>query len=386
LSGFGASGASWIVEGDDGIAMIELAPTMVSGALRARFIFSDGDTTRESEIDAWIEPGDQPWTLIGLAEGTIGSQSVADNMERGDMLDSDLGENARIAFYTKGRILGRFLLTATYDSAKQRDDQRLLGVIDPAAYYTIYGDNTERLYDAASREKLYVRLESRAFYAMFGDFETGFDQTDLARYQRVATGVKAAARIGRVQAQAFAARIGTRHRRDEFQGGGITGPYPLSSRAIVANSEVVALEVRDRLRSEIVLDRRELVRFVDYNIDPLSGAITFPEPILSRDSELNPRVVVIDYEADALSDGKWNAGARTSWTSESGRLRVGATAISDEGDDERTHLGAVDVRMRIGSATELRAEAGLSQREGASSTAIAAEIEHHSGPIDLIAY
>lgn len=49
---------------------------------------------------------------------------------------------------------------------------------------------------------------------MFGDFETGFDQTELARYQRTATGVKAEARVGSVQAQAFAAKIGARHRRD----------------------------------------------------------------------------------------------------------------------------------------------------------------------------
>lgn len=386
LSGFGASGASWMVEGDDGIARIELAPTMVSGALRARFTFSDGETTRESDIEAWMEPGDQPWTLIGLAEGTVGARSVADNMERGDALDSDLGEDARTAFYVKGRILGHFLLTASYDSAKQEEDQPLLGAIDPAAYYTVYGDNTERLHDAASREKLYVRIESRAFYAMFGDFETGFDQTELARYQRIATGVKAEARVGPVQAQAFAAKIGTRHRRDEFQGGGISGPYPLASRAILANSEVVAIEVRDRLRSEIVLDRRELVRFVDYNIDVLSGTITFAEPVLSRDPELNPRFVVVDYEIDELAGGQWNAGARATWTSTDERLRIGATVVTDEGDEARTNLGAVDLRVRIGQATELRAEAALSRRDGETPTALAAEIEHHSGPVDLVAY
>lgn len=60
LSGFGASGASWIVERDEGIAFIELAPTMASGALRAKFVFTDGETSRESELEAWMEPGDQP--------------------------------------------------------------------------------------------------------------------------------------------------------------------------------------------------------------------------------------------------------------------------------------------------------------------------------------
>lgn len=205
-------------------------------------------------------------------------------MECGADFDSDLGEEARVAFYAKGRVLGKYLLTLSYDSAKQEDDQRLLGAIDPAAYNTVYGDNSERLFDAASREKLYVRIEGRTFYALFGDFATGFDQTGLARYQRAATGVKAEARLGSVQARVFAAETGMRYRRDEFQGGGITGPYALGSRAIVANSETVAIEVRDRLRSEVVLSRRELVRFVDYDIDTIAGTIAFAEPVLSRDA------------------------------------------------------------------------------------------------------
>ena len=386
LSGFGASGASWIVEGDDGVAYIQLAPTMVSGALRAKFVFADGDISRETELDAWMEPGDQHWTLIGLAEGSIGARTVADNMERNGDFDSDLGEEARVAFYAKGRVLGKFLLTMSYDTAKQEPDLRLHGALDPAAYYTVYGDNTERLFDAASREKLYVRIESRAFYAMFGDFETGFDQTDLARYQRTATGVKSEARLGGVQAQAFAAEIETRYQRDEFQGGGISGPYPLSSRSIVANSEVVAIEVRDRLRSEIVVSRRQLMRFVDYDVDPIAGTITFSEPVLSRDPELNPQFVVVDYETNGAASGEWNSGVRAAWTSEDGRIRIGGTAITDKGDEARTNLGAVDVRLRLDGGTEIRAEAAVSRSEGESAAAFSGEIAHHTGSVDLRAY
>ena len=195
LTGFGAASASWLVEGDDGIAHIELAPTMVSGALHLQFEFSDGDTHREEALESWVQPGDQPWTLIGLAEGAIGSESVAKNMERDGDFDSDLGKNARVAFYAKGRVLGRYLLTVAYDSAKQKADQQLLGIIDPNAYYTVFADNTQRLYDAASHEKLYVRVESAAFYALFGDFDTGFDQTTLAAYQRTLTGAKGEAQL-----------------------------------------------------------------------------------------------------------------------------------------------------------------------------------------------
>jgi len=243
LTGLGASSARWVVKGDQGIAHIELAPTMVSGSLRLDFRFDDGEIQREQELEAWIEPGDIEWTIVGLAEGTVGARSVADNMERAGQFDSDLGDDARVALYAKGRVLGKYLLTLAYDSAKQRDDQRVLGQLDPNAYYTVFADGSSRRFDAASREKLYVRIETSTFYALYGDFETGFDQTNLTRYTRTATGVKGEARWGAVKAQGFAAEISTRFTRDEFQGEGITGPYTLSSRSLIPNSEKVTLDV-----------------------------------------------------------------------------------------------------------------------------------------------
>ena len=386
VTGFGNTAASWVVDGDDGVALIELAPTMISGALRLRFDFSDGEAQRSEELEAWIVPGDQPWTLIGLAEGSVGARSVADAMEHTGDFDSDLGEDARIAFYAKGRVLGKYLLTLAYDSAKQEADQRVLGTIDPQAYYTVFADTSERLFDAPSREKLYVRVESSTFYALYGDFQTGFDQTVLARYQRTLTGVKGEARVGQVQAQAFAARAETRSRRDEIQGAGVTGPYYLSSRDQVSGSETVTIEVRDRLRPDVIVDRRELVRHVDYSIDILSGAITFAQPVASRDAALNPQFIVITFETDSLGQGEWNGGARAAWTSADGKVRVGATAISDKGDEARTNIAAADLRVKLGASTELRAEMAMSRAEGANSSAFSAEVQHHTGTADLTGY
>ena len=377
---------SWTIDGDDGIAHIELAPTMVSGPLRLDFTFADDRLTRRQQIDSWVVPGDLEWTVVGLAEGSIGAQSVADNMERSGRFDSDLGDDARIALYAKGQVLGKFLLTAAYDSAKQEDDQRLLGTIDPRAYYTVYADGSDRRFDAASREKLYLRVETKTFYALYGDFVTGFDQTQLARYNRTATGVKAEGLFGALHAQGFAAEIATRFMRDEFQGNGLTGPYRLSRRNILANTERVAIEVRDRFRSELIVDRRELTRFLDYNVDLLSGTITFKEPVLSRDFDLNPQIIVVDYEVDdALGQSEWNAGARADYTF-GDTVRVGATALTDKGDGARTNIGGVDLRARLGDTTEIRAELAASRTEGDTSTGWLVEAEHRTGDIDLLAY
>ncbi|WP_374417951.1 hypothetical protein [Novosphingobium arvoryzae] len=391
LSGQGRAAPRWVVKGDNGIALVELAPTMVSGKLHLDFTFTDDTQRRRQQLDAWVVPGEQPWTLVGLAEGSVGARTVADNMQRTGRFDSDLGQNARVAFYTKGRVLGRFLLTAAYDSAKQRDEQRLLGAIDPKAYYTVFADGSDRRFDAASREKLYVRIESAAFYALYGDFDTGFDQTQLARYQRAATGFKAEANLGGFHAQGFAAKIASTHRRDEIQGGGISGPYRLSSRAIIANSEQVSIEVRDRFRSEVLVSRRTLSRFIDYDLDLLAGTITFKEPVMSRDEALNPQIIVIDYELDeTVRGGEINAGLRADYTSANGKLRIGASAITDTGasagNTVRTNLGAVDARLRLGENTELRAEAGMSFANGGNASAWLVEAEHHDGKLDVIAY
>lgn len=392
LTGTAPMAARWVVDGNEGIAKIELAPTMVSGSLRLDFTFDDGEIKRRQELEAWIEPGDVEWTVIGLAEGTVGARSVADNMERAGRFDSDLGDDARVALYAKGRVLGKYLLTLAYDSAKQREDARVLGAIDPGAYYTVFGDGSARQFDAASRENLYVRIETATFYALYGDFQTAFNQTRLASYNRTATGVMGEARVGGLKAQGFAAQIASRFQRQEIQGQGISGPYSLASRRILANSERVTIEVRDRFRPEQIVSSRTLTRFTDYDIDLLAGTIRFKFPVLSRDEDLNPQFIVIEFESDGTGEAAWNAGARADWTSENGAVRIGASAISDaglegtSGQTRRTDIGAVDLLARVDANTEVRAEIALSRREGETAQGWLAEVQHQTGSIDLIAY
>lgn len=386
LAGLGRGAPQWVVKGDDGMAYIELAPTMVSGGLRMEFAFADREVRRRQQLEAWVVPGEQKWTLVGLAEGSVGSRTVAGNMERSGLFESDLGDKARLAFYAKGRVLGKFLLTTAYDSAKQPADQRLLGAIDPNAYYTVFADGSDRRFDAASRKKLYIRIETASFYALFGDFDTGFDQTQLARYQRTITGVKAEVRSGGFHAQGYAAKVASSHRRDEIQGGGISGPYRLSSRSMLANSEVVTIEVRDRFRSELIVSQRQLVRFVDYDIDLLSGTITFSQPILSTDSGFNPQFIVVDYEVDALEGGTLNAGGRADYSMAGGKVRIGGSFVSDGGIAARTNLAGLDLKARIDNNTQVRAELAASRRKGKTDTAWLVEVEHHDGKLDLLAY
>ena len=96
-------------------------------------------------------------------------------METAAAADREEGfeKDGRVAFFAKGRIKGDFLLTMAYDSAREKEDarERLRGVIEPDRYYLLYGDGTEQRFEAATQNKLYLKIERRQFVALFGDFE-----------------------------------------------------------------------------------------------------------------------------------------------------------------------------------------------------------------------
>ncbi|WP_226372702.1 DUF11 domain-containing protein [Allosphingosinicella flava] len=394
LAGLERGQPVWRVVGDEGIAYIELEPTTASGSFGLRLNFRDDDAVREQRLEIWLSPGDRPWTVVGLAAGTVGFNKLQGRMEDlGDGEDNDVLTDGRLALYAKGKISGKWLMTLAYDSDKKEDETRFGGIIDPTAYYTVYADRSERRYDAASVRKLYLKLERPQFYALFGDYETGIDEPELARYVRSLNGVKTEYRSERVSATAFAADTPTRHRRDEIQGNGLSGPYALGARDILPNSERIILEVRDRLRSDRIVSTRLLTRHIDYDIDYAAGTLRFREPILSRTSDLDPQFIVADYEVDGVAKREINAGGRVSIRTADQKLQVSATAIRDEDDRAETTLAGADIRYRPNLATEIRAEVAVSDTkgknnagDGGTATAWLVEAEHHGANIDLLAY
>ena len=145
LGGLERAPASWRIEGDDGVAFITLEPTTASGSLTLTLPFRDGEHQREERLDLWLDPGDRPWTVVGLAEGSAGFSTLSDHLETAT---SHERLDGRLALYAKGRVLGRWLLTLAYDTDAERRDERFGGAIDPTAYYTVYADGSERRFDA----------------------------------------------------------------------------------------------------------------------------------------------------------------------------------------------------------------------------------------------
>jgi hypothetical protein len=395
LSGLERAAPVWRVHGDEGIAYIELEPTTASGTVAITLPFQDGEVKRAQRIETWLDPGDRPWTVVGFAAGTVGFNKLEEGLQDLAGEDDELNVDGRIALYAKGRVSGKWLMTMAYDSDKKSDDARFAGTIDPRRYYTVYADRSEQRYDAASIRRLYLKLERPQFYALFGDYQTGIDEPELARYQRSFNGIKAEYRSDEVHAQAFAADTPYRYRREEIQGTGLTGPYALAARDILANSERITIETRDRLQSNIIIERKNLVRHIDYDIDYLAGTLRFREPILSRSSGLNPQFIIAEYEVDGIGKRVNNAGGRVKWQSPDQKLQIAATAIHDETDTDKTNLVGADVRYRPTANTELRAEfaatdgkanAGSATTDAGGASAMLLEAEHHGSKLDVLAY
>ncbi len=390
LAGLERARPVWRVTGDEGLALVELEPTTASGSVVLNFRFRDEQRSREQRLEAWLDPGQRPWTVVGLAEGTIGFNKLNRHLEA---LDRNGGKpllDGRLALYAKGRVLGKWLLTVAYDSDKPKDESRFRGTIDPTAYYTVYADRAEQRFDASSIRRLYLKLERPQFYALFGDYDTGIDEPKLARYVRSFNGAKAEFRSRQVSAMVFAADTPTRHRRVEIQGNGLSGPYVLDSRDLLANSERIVIETRDRLRSDRIVDSNLLIRHVDYDIDYASGSLRFREPILSRSSGGDPQFIVADYEVDGIARRKLSAGGRIAVRTADQKLQVGATFVHDGSQDGSSDLVGADLKYRPTEATEIRAEVAASKRRGVPSTkaviAMLIEAEHHAGKLDVLAY
>nr|WP_295106169.1 hypothetical protein [uncultured Caulobacter sp.] len=391
LAGEAGRGSTWRVTGQDGVALITLAPTTKAGSAVLRFKLPGLDQAAPAEVRAWLSAARQDWIVVGFAAGTAGYNTLSRHAAPLARKDRDKTMvDGQLAFYAKGRVRGSWLLTMAYDSKRSPDPERgLTSGIDPDRYYTVYGDGSGQAYDAASQRKLYVRLERKAFYALFGDFQTGFDATRLGRSNRVLNGLKFE-RQGKVFSMSgFMAQTEQDHVRDELPGSGLASLYQLSRRDIVPNTETVTIETRDRLRAERVLSSRAMTRYVDYDIDYATGALTFRDPIASRDADLNPNVIVANYEI--LGSGKKNTeiGTRVAANLLKGKARAGVTYLHGRPGAARsdTDLVAADLTVRPRADTEVRLEAATSQSvQTGRQEAWIAEVEHHSARFDVLGY
>ncbi|GFO56516.1 hypothetical protein GMSM_35230 [Geomonas sp. Red276] len=339
----------------DGWALFQ--PVNASGPYRA--VLAAGKTA--VEVETYVQPKMRDWILVGLGEETVGYNTVTGHMEnfKASGEDNNLYEDGRIAFYGKGTIQGKWLLTMAYDSAKQNPQasNSLFQTINPETYYTLYGDASQQQFDAASARKVYLKIEREQFYALFGDFDTGLTVTELSRYSRRLNGVKAEWQGKKFEANVFGTNTAQAYARDEIQGDGTSGLYHLSRKPIVLNSDKVTIQVRDRFRSEIIVSSQDLARYTDYTIDYDAGTIFFKQPIPSRDENFNPIFIVAEYEVNNQGTEALTYGGRVGAKLLDNKLKTGFTYIHEGQITGSANSYGVDATARLATGTTLKGEA-----------------------------
>ncbi len=342
---------------------IRFKPVTQSGRYHLRIAWAEN---RSADFTLFVKPDFRDWILVGLAEGSTAYRTISGNMQAlppGER-DEGFGSDGRVSFFAKGRVRGDWLLTLAYDTKKSRANG-LTDDIDPNAWYTLYGDAATQDQDAASQRKLYLKIERENFYALFGDFDTGLNVTELSRYQRRLNGVKSEYWGNRIETLAFASQTRQAFVRDELRGDGTSGLYHLRHTAIVPNSDTITIEVRDRFRSELVLSTKTLTRFLDYSLDYDTGEIWFKEPILGQDDAFNPVYIVAGYEIDNGVEDT-TAGVRVAGSPRNG-MKLGVTGVREGLGNGSATLAGADLTIDINARNKLTAEiAGTGNSQAAT--------------------
>lgn len=354
--------------GKEGVAYIKLAPTTKTGEVVLRFQMDRG----MEEARSWLSSEARDWILVGFGEGTASNNKLSGNMEAisENDIEEDLYYDGRVALYAKGRIKGEWLLTMAYDSDKRRglEREKLHQTIDPNQYYSLYGDGSEQQHDAASASELFVKIEREKFYALFGDYDTGLNVTELSRYSRTMNGFKSEMKGEKFEYKIYASETANAFMKDEIRGDGTSGLYSLSKNNIVINSESVEIEVRDRFRSEIIISSRKLSRHVDYSIDYDEGTIFFREAVFSTDENFNPVYIVVDYETNNSSDTSFNYGGRGAVKSLDGALTTGLSHVHEGTPGGEGDLYGLDMKADLTKTISVSGEVASTDSEYAGLT------------------
>lgn len=309
----------------DGVGLIKVKPPLNAGDVTLTALHG----ALKTQATIKFLPNLRPMVAAGMVEGAIALRKLSpdqitpvrnpDSFEKiieGWSKNSDDGKRhagLRGSLFLKGEVKGEYLLTLAYDSDRDLN-RRMFRDIEPDAYYPVYGDASERGWDAQSTQRLYVRVDKNKSWILYGDYSTqntdtgGGEARQLASVSRSLTGAKWHYENEQLRVNVHVSQDTLRQYVVELPGNGTSGPFALLGEGGIVNSEKVEIITRDRNALGQVVAIESLQRFVDYEIEPFNRSILFKAPVASFDNNLNPRFIKVTYEVDQGGEPFWVAG------------------------------------------------------------------------------
>jgi len=346
-------------------------------------------------------PNLRPLIMIGVLEGVLdlhklnpkslmptrSNDGFEDELRNSETFGTTTGAG-RAALFLKGKVPGDALLTMGFDSDKSTQG-RLFRDIQPDEFYPVYGDASEKGFDAQSTGRLYVRVDKNKSFLLYGDYTTlsSNEARQLGQYSRSLNGLKGHYENSRVIANAFASHDTARQLIEELPAQGTSGPYQLTRvNGIVENSEKVEILVRDRSQTSVILKMTPQQRFSDYALEPQTGRLLFKAPIPSRDQNLNPISIRVTYELQEGGDKFWVAGgdAQVKLTD---NFEVGGSYVKDMNPQDSYELKGGNFTAKLTDKTFLFGEYAQSEKQSiGTGTGKRIELRHNSQDLQLRAY
>ena len=336
--------------------------------------------------------------MVGMADLTFSDNDISGSMAPVGLLDRYDGTvtEGRLAFYLKGKIQGKYLITAQADTTEREVDDLFKGFFDPDArdifrrldpdqYYPVYGDDSTTFRDVDTQGRLYVRVDWDQNQALWGNFSTGFNGSEFSQYVRSLYGAAISWRShestglgeAKYQAKAFTSEAQNAPGHSEFLGTG-GSLYYLKHSDLLPGSDKLVVEIRDPLTGRVE-QRTDLVRGIDYEIDELQGRVILTRPLsqivrdnlptITRDQPLDgfDNILLVDYEyiPDGFDTDQVTSGVTgTAWLGE--HVAIGGTYVDENRSGDDYTLASGNITFQAGKGTYLRLEQAHTENSSAN--------------------
>ncbi|MDR0665948.1 MAG: hypothetical protein LBF71_00910 [Campylobacteraceae bacterium] len=330
-----------------------------------------------------------PYYMFGMAiaDITISKSDVGDSELRGDD-DEDVLEEGRLAFYTKGKLYGKYNFTAQADTTQksinklfsgftQADAGDLFETLDPDMYYPTYGDDSTVFKDVNTQGRFYAKVEWDKSEALWGNYDTGFSGTEYAAYSRSLYGAKLDYKSlditpygeSKLNVKLFGSEEVSALGHNEFLGTG-GSLYYLQHMDILPGSEKISLRVTDTLTGNTIA-KIDLNNGIDYEIDNIQGRVILTRPLsqiiyqnvntITITSPLSgyEQRLIVDYEyvPRGFEGDTLTGGVRAKqWLND--YIAVGGTYVREEkgGYSDDYQIAGGDITLQVGKGTYIRGE------------------------------
>ena len=366
------------VEAKGGQFTASLRSQLKAETVTIRAITNDLEGFTQLQFETALRPS----LVTGIIDLRLGARGTNYYGSFRDFLPRDKDNGTQLDFHSAvfaTGAIGQWLFTGAYNSSRNLNEDcdcnnRLFKTYQSSEQnYPVYGDSSKVDVLAPSIDSLYLRLErstgipgSSPDYAMWGDYNT----EEFARRSQQFTsitrqlhGFKANYNLGNLQITGLYGNHLEGFQRDTIAPDGTSGYYFLSRRILQPGSENVFIELEELNRPGTVLERKQLNRGPDYEIDYDRGTLIFREPILRTDidevGQVLVRRIVVTYEYDSQnSDSNIYAGRLQYNFSRKSNSEswIGATYVQENQGVRDFQLYGADALISLGNQGNLIAE------------------------------